>query len=317
MNTGLGSLSRPLAGVLMVLLAGCATLPDVAPYRDATVQLRSAVLASGNAVGGELKSAALAVDENDRAKLEESAKSFSESWKARVEAADALVAYAQALAEIAKAGKEGGDTARSLAGALTQLAGGVGIALPAAGTVATLTDTAAFVYAQVAAVRASRSLEEALAAAQPAVNEIAAKLGRDLDASLVLVQAAHGLQRNALAAKYNDELAFLAGLDRERRKLYGQGRLTREDEKRLKEIGELYESTRGWREPMQAAFAQLDKRYEAEREVIVATRAAVAEWAAAHRGLAAAVRDGRAVNVEGLLQATLEARELVRRLRAL
>ena len=317
MHEGMVKLQRVFAAGLLALAAGCATLPDVAPYRDATVQLRSAMLASGNAVGGELKSAAPALDDRDRARLEESAKSFAESWKVRMEAADALVAYAQALAEIAKAGKDGGDTARSLASALTQLAGGVGIALPPAGAVATLTDTAAFVYAQVAAVRASRSLEEALAQAQPAVNEIAARFGKDLDASLVLVQAAHELQRNALAAKYNDEMAFLVSLDRERRKLYGQGRLSREDEKRLKEIGELYESTRGWREPMQAEFAQLDRRYQAERDVIVATRAAVSEWAAAHRGLAAAVRDGRAVNVEGLLQATLEARELVRRLRAL
>jgi len=317
MDRQMPKLLRGLTAGLLALVAGCATLPDVAPYRDATVQLRSAVLASGNAVGTELNGAALALDGKERTTLEESARTFSENWKVRVESADALVAYAQALAEIAKAGKEGGDTARSLAGALTQLAGGVGIALPPAGAVATLTDTAAFVYAQVAAVRASRSLEEALVTAQPAVNEIAAKLGKDLDASLNLVQAANELQRNALASKYNDEIAFIASLDRERRKLYGQGRLTRDEEKRLKEIGDLYESTRSWREPMQAAFAQLGKRNEMERNVIVATKAAVFEWAAAHRGLAVAVRDGRAVNVEGLVQATLEARELVRRLRAL
>jgi len=315
-----GKFLKPFAGLvagLVAVLAGCATLPDVAPYRDATVQLRSAVLASGNAVGAELRNAALAVEEKDRANLEKSAKTFSENWQVRVESADALVVYAQALAEITKAGKEGGDTARSLAAALEQLAGGVGIALPPAGAVATLTDTAAFVYAQVAAVKASRSLEDALVAAQPAVNEIAAKLGKDLDASLALVEAAYLLQRLALDDKYGQEKSFLKALERERRKLYGQGQLSREDEKRLKEIGELYDSSKSWREPMQAAFAQLEKRHEVEREVIVATKAAVAEWAAAHRGLAFAVRDRRTINVEGLIQATLEARELVRRLRAL
>jgi len=311
---------KPFAGLvagLVAVLAGCATLPDVAPYRDATVQLRSSVLASGNAVGAELRNAALAVGDKARPGLEERAQDFSENWKARVESVDALVAYAQALADITKAGKEGADTARSLAGALTQLAGGVGIALPPAGAVATVTDTAAFVYAQVAAVKASRSLEEALVAAQPAVNEIAAKLGKDMDASLALVDAAYGLQRLALADKYNQEMGFLNALERERRKLYGQAQLSREDEKRLKEIGELFDSTRSWREPMQAAFVRLEERYEVEREIIVATKAAVSEWAAAHRGLAVAVRDGRTINVEGLIQATLEARELVRRLRAI
>ncbi len=315
-----GKFLKPFAGLvagLVAVLAGCATLPDVAPYRDATVQLRSAVLASGNAVGAELRNATLAVEEKDRANLEKSAKTFSENWQVRVESADALVVYAQALAEITKAGKEGGDTARSLAAALEQLAGGVGIALPPAGAVATLADTAAFVYAQVAAVRASRSLEDALVAAQPAVNEIAAKLGKDLDASLTLIDAAYELQRLALADRYDKEIGFLKALERERRKLYAQGQLSREDEKRLKEIGELFDSTKSWREPMQAAFAQLEKRYEVEREVVVATKAAVAEWAAAHRGLAIAVREGRTISVEGLIQATLEARELVRRLRAL
>jgi len=86
---------------------------------------------------------------------------------------------------------------------------------------------------------------------------------------------------------------------------------------RLKELAALYESTRSWREPMQAAFADLDERYKVEREVIAATKAALLEWAATHRELAGAVRDGGTVNVEGLLQAVLETRELVRKLRAL
>jgi hypothetical protein len=308
---------RYAAVILAALLVGCASLPDVAPYRDATVQLRTAVVASGSVVATELAGSALAVEGRDRSALEESARAFAESWKARVESADALVSYVQALAQLAGAGKTGGEAARSLAAALAQLAGGVGIALPAAGAAAAATDTAALVYAHVAAVRASSSLEEALVAAQPAINEIAVKLGKDLDASLALVRAAYGLQRGVLAARYNDETAYLESLRAERRKLYARGSLRREDERRLKEIEEMYEATWSWREPMQSAFDELDRRYKAEREVIAATRAAVFEWAAAHRELAVAVQDGRSINVEGLLQATLEARELVRRLRAL
>jgi hypothetical protein len=131
------------------------------------------------------------------------------------------------------------------------------------------------------------------------------------------VQAAHGLQRNALVARHNDELGFVKGLERERRQLYAKGRLGRDDERRLKEIGELFESTRSWREPLEASFARLDQRLAAGRDAIAATKLAVFEWAAAHRALAAAVREGRTVRVDALLQATLEARELVRRLRAL
>jgi hypothetical protein len=298
------------------LAAGCASLPDASPYLDATLQLRSAVAATGTAVATELDAAAAASTGDDRAALERHAKTFGEEWLARVEAADAMVAYAQSLADLSRAGNEGADAARSLAGALTQLAGGVGLALPAAGAMTPATDAAAFVYAQVAAVRASRSLEEALVAAQPAVNQIAALVGKDLDASLRIVRAAHGVQRLALASTYADETAYLRALDSERRALYAKGRLTREDEKRLREIGEMYDATRAWREPMVAAFAALDRREATERELIAATKVALSEWAAAHRALAAAVRDGRTLRADALVQATLEARELLRRLRA-
>ncbi|MCK7508715.1 MAG: hypothetical protein MZV70_34900 [Desulfobacterales bacterium] len=42
---------------------------------------------------------------------------------------------------------------------------------------------------------------------------------------------------------------------------------------------------------MNADFAKLKTRYEAERRVIVATKTAVFEWASAHRGLAVAARE--------------------------
>lgn len=310
---------RQLPVVVLVLLTGCAALPDMTPYRDATVQLRSTVLAGGGVVQAGLEAAAAGYEADSATawRIREHTERFAEAWRARVEGADALVAYANAVADIARSGSEGAASARSLADALTRLAGGVGIALPPSGTVATVTDTAAFVYGHIAATRAAPSLQQALQSAQPAVDRVSVLLAQDLQATLAILRSAHELQRTALALRYNEETGYLKALERERKVLYARDSLGAEDEARLQRIAELLEATRGWREPLQAAQAAMEEDLRLRVGLIEATRTAVAEWAAAHRNLTAALREKRAVNVEALVQATLEARELVRRLRAL
>lgn len=309
-----------LLTTLLACMAGCATLPDMGPYRDATLQLRSAVLAGGGAVQSGLETAAAGYDADDKPtakQIRDAAAQFAGEWRARIEGADALVAYTEAVADITRSGTEGAASARSLADSLSRLAGGVGIALPPAGTVATVTDAAAFVYGHIAAARAAQSLDQALQAAQPAVDQVAAKLTQDLRASLKILLAARRLQATALAQKYNEEAGYLRALAQERRKIYGLSAPSSADEQRLRQLDELHEATRAWREPMEQAMAEMDGGYRARAQLIQATEAAVAEWAAAHRSVAAAVQAKRTVNVEALVQATLEARELVRRVRAL
>ena len=60
--TGPGGRTCVALAASLALLAGCATLPDVTPYRDATVQLRSTVLVGGHAVESGLLSAAASLD---------------------------------------------------------------------------------------------------------------------------------------------------------------------------------------------------------------------------------------------------------------
>ena len=313
---GLATLLLP---AMLAVLTGCASLPDMSPYRDATLQLRSAVVAGGNAVQAGLESAAASHETGDPTakRIREKSDQFNDAWRARIEGADALLAYTEAVTDIARSGTQGDASARSLADALTGLATGVGVVLPPAGTVATVTDVAAFVYGHIAAARAARSLDQALQSAQPAVDRLATVLSQDLQASLDILHAARRLQATALALTFNEETAYLKALARERKGLYGKSPLTTADEKRLRQIGELFEATRAWREPMEQAQAELDAQYRLRVQLIHATQAAVAEWAAAHRSLAAAVREKRGVNVEALVQATLEAKELVRRLGAL
>ena len=310
---------RLLLTAVLAVLAGCASLPDMTPYRDATLQLRSAVVAGGDAVQSGLESAAARYAAGDpvAVQIKQTSDRFGTEWRARIDGADALLAYTEAVTDLARSGTQGDASARSLADALTGLANGVGVVLPPAGTVATVTDAAAFVYGHIAAARAARSLDQALQTAQPAVDLLAARLSQDLQASLDILRAARGLQATALALKFNEETGYLRALARERKDIYAKATLTPADERRLRQIGELFEATRQWREPMEQAQADLDAQYRLRVQLIHATQAAVAEWAAAHRSLAAAVRERRSVNVEALVQATLEAKELVRRLRAL
>jgi len=312
-------LTRLLLPAMLAGLTGCAALPDMSPYTDATLQLRSTVVAGGHAVQAGLESAAASYEAGDPAarQIREQAAQFNQAWRARIDGADALLAYTEAVTDLARSGTQGDASARKLADALGGLATGVGVVLPAAGTVATITDVAAFVYGHIAAARAAKSLDQALHAAQPAVDRLATVLSQDLQASLDILHAARRLQATAMALKFNEETAYLKTLARERKAIYGKDTQTPADEQRLRQIGELLDATRSWREPMEQAQADTEAQYRLRIQLIHATQAAVAEWAAAHRSLAAAVRENRSVNVEALVQATQEAKELVRRLRTL
>lgn len=315
--TGPGGRTCVALAASLALLAGCATLPDVTPYRDATVQLRSTVLVGGHAVESGLLSAAASLDADaDMARqIKVRTDQFAKDWRVRVEAVDGLVAYAEAINGLALAGREGAASARALADSLTRLVSTLGLSLPASGTLANATDAAAFVYGHIAAVRAAPSLDQALENAQPVVDRAAQLLARDLQASMDVLRAAREIERTALAARYNNELGYLNALNRERARLYAKGSLEPAEEQRLRQIAELYAATRDWREPMEKVRAESEATLNTRAALIVATQTAVAEWAAAHRAIAVAVKDNRKVNVEALVQATLEARELIRRLR--
>ncbi len=295
-----------LLGVLAVLAAGCAPLPNVDPFVDASSQLRSAIITSGSAVETELAQ----VPEN-----EAYAEKLSQLWKLRVQAADALVRYAESLAEIVRSGRQGQETARMLADSAAALTREVGVVLPPASTVATVTDTAAFIYGHIAAARASLSLEQALVNVQPAVDQIAAVMSRDLKDVDTLLRAAYQQQMNGLAARYNVETGFLNDLKKEQNAIYGKGARTREEEKRLLEIDELIEATKAWRVPLEAEKAQAAARLKAGRQLVAGARQGLASWALAHQQLIVAVRERGTVDVVALVQATQEMRELVRRIR--
>nr|MCU0974395.1 hypothetical protein [Burkholderiales bacterium] len=105
-----------LRGIVVLVaglgFSGCASVPSVAPFVEATSQYRSAVVASGSAVDAELR----AIDASD------AAGKFAEQWAIRVKATDALFGYSRALASVVASGQQGAQAARNVADAVTGLA---------------------------------------------------------------------------------------------------------------------------------------------------------------------------------------------------
>ena len=304
-----------IAGSFLLLLIaassfGCASLPETGPFVDATIELRSAVAASGSTVEAELRRM------NGGQKY---ANQLANDWAARIQAVDALVVYAESLRGIVKAGQEGGQAARSLASSVTALAKAAQVAMPAAGAVTVATDTASFIYGQIALVRASRSLEEALMNAQPAVQRIATIIALELKKLDEILRLASADIDSARQVNHQVELGFRKALIKEQKGLYSNNPadLKPKQKARLLEINELIESTKIWYEPLQTKKEQVEKRLHAGRDLIAAAGQATGQWAAAHEQLVHAIRDNRSINTKALVQATLEVRELIKRIREL
>jgi hypothetical protein len=305
---------RSFGSLLMLFIAGtfigCASLPEVGPFVDATAELRSAVVASGSTAVTELR---LMPDGGG------SADRLAQMWSGRVQAVDALVFYADSLRSIFKAGQQGGQAARALADSVTGLAQGVGVVIPAAGALPVAADAATFVYSHIALIRASNSLEEALVNAQPAVKRIAVVLAQDLRATDEILQTANADIRQRTLIKHQVEWRFREDLLAEQTALYAKARgdRTAADEARLFDIDRLLISTKVWYDPLQNELKQAEHRLRAGRQLLAAAVQIIGQWADAHEQLVLAVRDRRTLNTQALVQAAVDIRDLIKRVREL
>jgi hypothetical protein len=322
-----------LLPVVLAALVGCVSLPEVGPFVDATLQLRSGIVASGRVVEAEMRQAEEIVGEQSKDKGEE-LKAITDklhsAWEARVKAADALCAYADSLREIVEAGQKGGEAAGSLMSSVKGLAEAAGIVLPGADVMGVVTDTGKFIYAQIALIRASKSLEEALVRTQPAVERISEIIAEDCDDLGKEIQAASRRAVLARTKQYNTEISARNGLLKKQKDLYrklSEALLQEEDKKgewewnadmeRLLKVGKLIEAMEIWYQDIRQEDQLRKKRLVTGGELIQSAGQAVVHWAGAHKQLVHAVRDKRSVNPAALLQAAAEIGDLIRRMREL
>lgn len=309
---------RPLLGaasLALALLQACTSLPDAGPFAVATAELSEAVRTSGRAAADELRR----MTNGDAV-----ASALDEAWEAREAAMTSIVAYADSLRAIVQSAHQAGNAGTRLAEKVGNLATAAGIIDPALGpSLRVGADIAGRVWKEIALARGAASLAEALDQAQPAIETIAETIADDTRDLRTAIDAARlnqmaqirqlpgandiiGFHENAAAVK-GAILSADADL----------ASLSREQQVQLDAIDRQIASTRADYERFQGLIAEANARHRALRQLLDATGDAVARWGAAHKRLAQAVRERKAVTVDSLLDAVSDIRELVRRVREL
>lgn len=300
-------------------LSACAPLPDVSPFATATRQVASAVRTSGDtavSVVAEAYSPARAED-------------LRAAWEVRDSTMDALVRYSNSLVAIVQGHNDARGSAATLGRSVEDLATAAGLIAPGGGpAVGIAKEVFTLVTAQIQGVKAARSLEDALRAAQPVVDAAAEHLGRRLvraragdqpsndvtDLAALFDGAESKVQTEQLAATQAtaDLIAVVEG-----RLTSLQASINAGTPAAVAEAAQLSAAAAA----ADAKLAMLNKPFEerlarirAARELAEQLAVAIDAWATAHADLTAAMAQRRPVSVESLLDSAIEIRTLIRRI---
>lgn len=311
-----------MPSMLLVLLGGCATLPDLAPYADSSVQLREAVAASGRATVQELRLLRQSnLSPEDQERLDASIDKLEADWAVRVVALSAVVAYSESLQAIADAGSTGGEATSKVADSLKSFATTVGVAAPAGQAVGAATDLAKFIYGRIAEVRAEKALGKSLRLADPAVLQLVSTIQKDLEDVKGTALTALALQESLLKTTHQTELAFRKARISERQALYAslgeKASLDEVDAQKLQSLAVVIQQTEEWYGPLQAKLNEVRVRRSAMLEIIEVTRFGLDSWANAHTELAEAVEDerSRGPSMQAVISSAKEIKALIERIR--
>lgn len=298
-------------------LSGCGTLPDARPFADATSALAASVRSSGQALADSIIETGAAVPEEEQPGYTQLAAKFQKAWAARVQAAQGAVDYANAIADLMKAGKQAGDTVKTVGDSLSGLATAVNIPLAGAAFDAA-EDLARFIVDRIAIVRASQSLEDALAKAQPAVDRMAEHLASESDQRLKpTLQAAYKNIRSGINSRYGADASFAQQVETRRDQLRNEVIKDNTKVAQLQDFDRLRATVAVSLRARDQALDQAAAAYKTRLQLINALTAATRSWAAAHRDLANAVREKRSVNATELQDTVVELKDLIKKVRAL
>jgi vacuolar-type H+-ATPase subunit I/STV1 len=296
------------SGILGIVLfaIGCSSLPDVSPFRAASAQLRSAVAESGAAVESELR---LLPDGTA------SADDLRNKWNERNKAFTAIVSYSDSINSLVNAGNNGAKSAESVANSLKALGESAGIAIPASDEAANVAiDIAKLIYQQIAKVRAAKNLENAMSAAQPAIDRIAEKINEDLKDLEEIYIAANRLDDNRVRTEHNQFTSYRnAVLQR-----IGAESPANTNSTSIAAQAQLIQMLRdmeGTYNDYTAQRKEVSERLRAGQAVIIAASQASSNWAAAHVSVTAALKQRRPVDISSLQEAALQINNLIKRMR--
>jgi len=298
--------------------AACTSLPDTSAYTGATVEMRNSLRQAGGILGAELARGVAVLPPGFRTPALDSATSrFETAWGQTNGSVDALVRYAESVEALTAAGNDGRASGEGLVQGLLGLAGAVGMA-PAAAAGSLAVETFGMINSAVANIRAARSIEQSLAAADPIVQDAAQLLVAQVASARELFDVLVAEQRNALDAAYSAEIDLDRALTSQSHQV-AAGSL--EGEPQYRDAAERLRVAREAIAPRladyRAATLALNARARAGTDLFATTEAALQTWRNSHAQLVVAVRERRPVTVQSLLAASEDLKDLVERWREL
>ena len=300
--------------IALIIQTGCAPLPDLSGYTAATSTVRQSVASAGTAVSSEADRAGeVMIGPANIEALRKAKAEFDTSWAKNRRAMDAMVRYASSIEAIAAAGNQGAKSAGAVADQLQGLIGALG--LPIAPAVGVVLNTGEKLFAQLALVRAAKSLKASLAAADPAVRELQGILSDNIAEA----ERAH----NQLVKAELDTIGFAApgGFGDIIATDQSLGALAADHAAALRAELQTIADARVAIAPQladyQAKRAAIEVRQRAARALFGASRDALTAWTEAHAELVIAINTRRPVTLASLDAAVVDIRELIKQWRAL
>lgn len=313
----------PRISAIALLAAGaaaCTPLPDTSGYTAASSQLKQSAVAVGTVMHDELARTTDQIPgEENRARLAAATTSFDNAWHDTVGSLSAMADYAQSVEDLTNAGNHGADSARQLSQSVLSLAGAVGI-VPGAAVAGAAVDTLALLNSAVANIRASRSLTASLAAANPIVRDIAGRVTDQVNNAEATFNALISQQRAQADIAFSDVHDLDAALRPMELAAAARAAGGAADSGSTAELARLRDA-RALLAPRvaeyQAAQDAIAARERAGRDLFLATKTALQNWAESHDRLVRAVQERRPVTFQSLLAASQDVRSLVQRWRDL
>ena len=318
--------------ICLLSIVGCATLPDLSGYTAATDQLRQSVKSAGDAVSTEIDIVSLAFKESggDVAavqKLEKSKENFEKHWADRNKAMTAIVGYAGSLEEITNAGKEGKESAIALGNSVENLLKTIGV-VPGAQIAGVAKETIAFIYDEVAKVKAQNALDESIRKTGPIMEKIVEIIEKDSlfmkNSFEIAINAQMAeLNRNNESVRANGQRDGFRTLQKYGNKALLE-ELKRPDSQRQsqkikdlvqdisvidKRLSFLNPEWEVYRENLQ----DLQKRRRVGLRLIQASSKALASWKNTHAKLANAVKKKKTPSVHEVVAAAADIQSLIKK----
>lgn len=300
-----------IAFVALMNQGGC-TIPDVAPFAEATVGLREATIVTGDITIQVMWETPQEKEDGSLYALadpEHPANRLQKAWSVRLNALDVLTEYADSLAQIVNSATVAEETAQGLADSVQQLSTQFGAASLFSDEAGALINLLA---ANAIKLKATHDLRDVISRAHPVVTAIAEIVKKDLSTlgvefasqSLDIVQAV--VDEFGPMNTYRDDRT--GDLENARNALDLSLPTTIAE---IEKIEKLLAATESEHEKYLVKSKAARERRQSGREAFRVTIESLDLWIAAHGDLMLAVEQNRKPNVRLLLSTIQEIRVAV------